>query len=306
MRAMNGFRFANPEWIHALWLVIGLVALLVWLDRRGRTILERFVSAPMQARLARRLAPGRRWLSIGLLGLAATLLVVALMRPQWGLVFHRTPRVGAQIMVCLDVSKSMLAEDTAPNRLGRAKAEIADLLSYLDGDQVGLIVFAGRATVACPLTPDFGFFRLVLDGVGPHSVGRGGTRLEEPIRKAVAGFRGESNVSRAILLVTDGEDHDSFPDAAAQEAVERGIKIIAIGFGDEAGSQVAVTDPETGVRTPLRDANGQPVITRLDGETLREIALATEGVYVPAGTGALDLESIYNAHVGAVDARPIG
>ena len=101
--------------------------------------------------------------------------VLALMRPQWGLRYVETPRTGAELMVALDVSRSMLAEDVAPNRLERAKAEVRDLLAYLDGDQVGLIAFAGRASLLAPLTPDFSFFRLVLDGVGPHSVDRGGT-----------------------------------------------------------------------------------------------------------------------------------
>jgi Ca-activated chloride channel family protein len=213
------------------------------------------------------------------------------MRPQWGLHYVSTPRVGAEIMICLDVSKSMLAEDVAPNRLERAKAEIRDLLYYLDGDHVGLIAFAGRASVIAPLTPDFGFLRLVLDGVGVRSVTRGGTRLEEPIRKAVG------DVSRAILLITDGEDHDSFPLDAAKAAAEVGIRIIPIGFGDEAGSEVTITDPETGARTRLRDSSGSIVRSRLDGETLREIALVTAGAYIPAGTGALDLASIYRTHI---------
>ena len=294
---MSDFRFANPEWAHAVWLVLGLVAVLFWLDGRGRAVLDRFLAPAMQERLVRRLSRQRRWSSILLLGLSLVLLIGALMRPQWGLTYLKTPRVGAQIMVCLDVSKSMLAEDTAPNRLERAKAELMDLLSYLDGDQVGLIAFAGRAAVLCPMTTDYGFFKLVLDNAGPGSVGRGGTRLEAPVRKAIEGFGTETDVSRAILLMTDGEDHDSYPLKAAEEAAERGIKIITIGFGDEAGSEIQYTDPVTGARTVVKNADGQPVQSRLDGETLRQIALATQGAYVPAGTGALDLESIYHAHI---------
>ncbi|NLS95525.1 MAG: VWA domain-containing protein [Planctomycetaceae bacterium] len=294
---MSDFRFANPNWIHAVWLVAGLVMLLLWFDWRRGDVLSRLVSTTMQGRLVQRLSRGRRWLSIGLLGLAGLSLVVALMRPQWGLTYRETPRVGAQIMICLDVSKSMLAEDTAPNRLERAKAELTDLLSYLQGDQVGLIAFAGRAAVLCPLTPDFGFFRLILDGAGPDSVGRGGTRLEEPIRKALDGFRTETDVSRVLVLITDGEDHDSHPLDAAKAAAERGVKILTVGFGDEAGSEIEYTDPQSGARTVVRDADGKPVISRLDGETLRQIAMETEGAYIPAGTGALDLKSIYDAHI---------
>ncbi len=294
---MSDFRFANPNWIHAIWPVAMLVVLLFWLDWRRGDVLSRLLSITMQSRLVEKLSRTRRWLSIALFGLAAISLVVALMRPQWGLTYQETPRVGAQIMVCLDVSKSMLAEDTAPNRLERAKVELTDLLTYLQGDQVGLIGFAGRATVLCPLTPDFGFFRLILDGAGPDSVGRGGTRLEEPIRKALDGFRTESDVSRIIVLITDGEDHDSHPLDAAKAAAERGVKILTIGFGDEAGSEIQYTDPESGVRSVVQDSSGRSVISRLDGETLRKIAMETEGAYIPAGTGALDLKSIYDAHI---------
>ena len=285
---MHDFRFANPNWGHAIWLVIGIVALLLWLDQRGAVALNRFLSPAMQSRLALRSSSPRRWAAILCLGLAGACLVVALMRPQWGLTFHRTPRIGAQIMVCLDVSRSMLAEDTAPNRLERAKAEILDMLAFLEGDQVGLIAFAGKASVLCPLTPDFGFFRLILDDAGPHSVGLGGTNLSMPLRKALDGFRGDSEASRVVMLITDGEDHAQHAgdlEDVAKLAAERGIKVIAIGFGDEQGSRIEYTDPATGGRTKLRDADGNEVITRLDGETLRNLALMTEGGLYSRGHG---------------------
>jgi len=297
---MNDLTFAAPQWIHLLWAVAACVALLAWLERRGQGDLGRFVAAGLQPRLVQRTTPLRRTLRLAFLGLTGVFLTLALMRPQWGAQFVSTPRVGAQIMVCLDVSRSMLAEDVAPNRLERAKADLRDLLAYLQGDQVGLIAFAGRATVLSPLTPDFSFLRLVLDAAGPDSVTRGGTRLEEPIRKALAGFQdtgGEGEVSRSILLITDGEDHDSFPLEAAKTAAERGVRIIAIGFGDEAGSTIEITDPTTGARTRLRDGGGNPVQSRLDGDLLREMALVTGGAYIPAGTGAVDLESIYRSHL---------
>jgi len=275
-------RFAQPQWVHLIWLVVALVLALFWLDRRGAGSLDRFLSLIMQQRLLTRHAPWRRASKILLLGLTCVCLVLALMRPQWGFRHIETPRVGAEIMICLDVSRSMLAEDVAPNRLERAKADITDLLTLLDRDHVGLIAFAGKATVLCPMTPDFGFLRMVLTAAGPQSVARGGTNLEEPIRKAVAGFRGVSDLSRVIILITDGEDHDSFALDAAREAAEKGIRIITIGFGDEAGSAITVTDPKTGARTQLRDSAGNPVISRLDSKLLKEISLATDSVYVPA------------------------
>jgi len=297
---VSDFRFAEPGWAILLWGVLAFTAALVWLDGRAGTTLSRFLSPLMQGRLAEVPSAARRRTSIALLGLSLAMAVVALMRPQWGMQLIATPRVGAEIMVCLDVSNSMLAEDVAPNRLGRAKAELRDLLSYLRGDSVGLIAFAGRASVLAPITPDFSFLRLVLDSAGPKSVSRGGTRLEEPIRKAVAGFGAGASVSRSILLITDGEDHDSFPLEAAKEAAERGIKILAIGFGDEKGSPIQISDPKTGAKRSLRDSSGAEILSRLDGETLRQIALATGGAYIPAGTGVLDLKSIYETHIAGL------
>ncbi len=294
---MNELRFAEPEWIHALWFVGSTLLGLIWLERRGGAAFDRFVGPALQKRMVSTTASWQRVLRLALLAVAAFLLVIGLMRPQWGFEFISAPRVGAEIMIALDVSKSMLAEDVAPNRLERAKAEIRDLLPYLDGDQVGLIAFAGRASVLCPLTPDFSFLRLVLDNVAPSSVSRGGTRLEEPIRKAVDGFGSEGDLSRVILLITDGEDHDSFPLDAAKRAAERGVRILAIGFGDEGGSEIVMTDPQSGARVTLRDADDRKIISRLDGDLLRELAVLTNGAYVPAGTGVLDLESIFEAHI---------
>ncbi len=297
---MSGIHFAEPQWVHLLWVVLAVAALLAWLERRGGSALSRFISRNQQPHLVRQTSSGRRATRLLFLTLSGCFLVLALMRPQWGLQFVSTPRVGAEIMVCLDVSKSMLAEDVTPNRLERAKAELRDLLTYLDGDQVGLIAFAGRAAVLSPMTPDFGFLRIVLDQAGPHSVSRGGTRLEEPLRKAIAGFGQAGDVSRSILLITDGEDHDSFPMEAAKAAAERGIRILAIGFGAESGSEIMITDPKTGVRSVLHDSSGNPVVSRLDGNLLRDMALETGGAYIPAGTGLLDLESIYDHHIAGL------
>ena len=293
----TSLHFASPELAALLWVWLGFAVLLVLLERRGSGALDRLVAGALQSKLVERPANWRRWLRVALLSLASLFMVLALMRPQWGLRFVSTPRVGAEIMIALDVSRSMLADDTKPSRLERAKAEITDLLSYLGQDHVGLIAFAGRASVLSPMTPDRSFLRLVLDNIGPHSVSRGGTNLAEPILRAVSGLGEPGPAQRALILITDGEDHDSFALDAAKQAAEAGIKIIAIGFGDEAGSQIYLTDPRTRARTLLRDGSGAPVLSRLDGALLREIALATDGAYIPAGTGVLDLPSIYQEHI---------
>lgn len=295
---MTALELAHPERIHALIAVLAVLGAVALLEGRGRARLHAFVSERMAGRLATRPGPGRRGARLALLLLAGTLGVIALMRPQSRSESEvvEAREASAEVMVVLDVSKSMLAEDAAPSRLERAKAEIRDLVRLLPGHAVGLIAFAGRPSILCPLTTDHGFFRLVLDSVSTKSAGRGGTRIGDALRRAVQGFA-PGAAAKAIVLVTDGEDHESYPLEAAKEAREHGVRVIAIGFGAEGGSEITITDPKTGERGPLRDAAGAPVRSRLDSETLRKIALATDGIYIPAGVGVLDLESIVRAHV---------
>jgi Ca-activated chloride channel family protein len=233
--------------------------------------------------------------------------IAALMRPQTTGATESvsSARVSADIVIVLDVSKSMLAEDAAPSRLARAKAEISGMLDELRGHRVGLVAFAGRASVLSPLTPDYGFFRMILRGTDPSSVSRGGTQIGEAIREALAVLRESTSGSKLILLVTDGEDHDSYALDAAGEAKAAGIKIVSIGFGSETGSEITIVDPRTGARSMLTDRDGKNVQSRLDGELLRKIALETEGAYVPAGVAALDLESIVNGHIEPLVAESV-
>jgi Ca-activated chloride channel family protein len=294
---LSDFAFAEPGWAYALVTALALVIAVVWLERRGRGAVSQLVGPRLYGALVKQPPAWRRNARPALLALCLLAIVVALLRPQWGMRYESATRASADIMICLDISRSMLAEDVAPSRVERAKAEIVDLLGFLEGDQVGLIAFAGRATVLSPMTPDFGFLRLVLGSAGPGSALRGGTRLEEPLRKALASFDVASAAARVILLITDGEDLDSFPVEAARDAAQAGVRILAIGIGSEAGSQIYVTDPRTGARTLVRDASGAPVTSRLDGATLREIVAVTRGVYVPAGTGVLDLAAIHREHI---------
>jgi Ca-activated chloride channel family protein len=295
---MSSLTFVN---LQLLWLVapaLLLFALLAYLDSRASARLLRFISALMQLRLASRLPADRRLLRLLCILLTLISGALALSRPQTPGELETTSstQVSADLMVVLDVSRSMLAEDAAPNRLKRAKAELSDLLNKLRGHRVGLVAFAGRAQVLCPLTPDYGFFRVVLDRADPRSVGRGGTRIGDGLRLAKNAF-GSGNSARLILLITDGEDQDSYPVEVAQDLKKAGIRVIAIGFGDERGSEITLTDPATGARSFLVDRQGQLVRSKLDGKTLREIALATQGAYIPAGVAALDLESIIKEHI---------
>lgn len=295
---MSTLTFQNPQFLWLLLPATLLSGLLLWLDRGLGSALQRFVSLTLQGRLAARLPSTQRWLRQICVLLTLTLGTLALSRPQTPgeVETVSTSTVAADIVVVLDVSRSMLAEDAAPNRLQRAKAEIADLLARLKGHRVGLVAFAGRAQVLCPLTPDYGFFRMILDRTDPRSIGRGGTRIGDGLRMAKTAFAAGPG-ARLVLLITDGEDQDSFPLDAAQELKREGIRVVAIGFGDERGSEITLTDATTGARSLLTNRQGELVRSRLDGKTLRDIALATQGAYIPAGVAALDLESIIKEHI---------
>lgn len=294
----DDWKWVHFHYVHLIWVAIAVVVLFGWLEIRGRTELSRFISAVMQPRLAQRISTERRVARLGLIFAAFVFGILSLMKPETPGDEETIPaaKISADIMVVLDVSRSMLADDAAPNRLERAKSEIASLVGELRGHRIGLIAFAGRATVMSPLTLDYGFFKMVLRGVDTKSVSRGGTRIGDALRLALDAF-GEGDGSRLILLITDGEDHDSYPKEIAKKANNDGVRIVSIGFGSKSGSQIHLVDPETGSRSLLRDSAKQPVISKLDSKLLQEISLASGGVYIPAGTAALDLESIVSAHI---------
>jgi Ca-activated chloride channel family protein len=291
------WQFAEVQRVHLVWLALAVVVVLGVLELRNRSALGTFLSPVMQRRLTAQAPTGRLAARLGLVLLAMLAAVGALMRPQ---ARGQTETVTAMqatadVMFVLDTSRSMLAEDAAPNRLARAKAEIAQLVRQLDGHRVGLVAFAGRAAPMCPLTPDHSFFTTVLSTVDTRSAGRGGSRVGEAIKAAVRGFP-PGQGAKLIVLITDGDDQDPYSEEAAKVAQGAGIKIVAIGLGSETGSEITLTDPATGAKTKLM-YEGKPVISKLDGDRLRKIALVTEGAYIPAGTSAVDLESIMKAHV---------
>lgn len=287
----------EPGWIWGLWGVAALLGMWIVLALRGRDALGRFLSPAMAARLVTRATTARAITTLVLFAVALGAGVWALMRPQTRGQDQAVlaSQFSADVMIVLDVSKSMLAEDVAPNRLTRAKAEISEMVRQLPGHRVGLVVFAGRAVQLCPLTPDHSYFNLVLRGVDVGSVSRGGTRIGEALRVATQGFPAGPG-AKLVVLITDGEDHESYPLEAAEVANREGVKLVAVGLGSEAGSPITLTDPKTGAKTQVT-YDGQPVISKLDGETLRQMATTTGGAYVPAGTSALDLESIVRSNV---------
>jgi Ca-activated chloride channel family protein len=294
---MIDWNFVHVERIHLVLALLALLAVLVVLELRARDALASFLSPIMQRRLTARASTARAALRLGLVFVAMLAGIGALMRPQARGVTETVPvsRRAADVMFVLDVSRSMLAEDTAPNRFTRAKAEIGQLVSRLEGHRVGLVAFAGRAAPVCPLTPDHSFFSTVLAATDTRSAGKGGTKVGEAIKVALRGFPPGPG-AKLVILITDGDDQDPYSEEAAKLAREAGVKIVAVGLGSETGSQITLTDPQTGAKTTLMH-EGQPVVSKLNGDQLRKIALVTEGVYIPAGTAAIDLDAIMQSHV---------
>jgi len=219
--------------------------------------------------------------------------LVALSEPKYGYEWEEIKRKGVDIVVVLDLSTSMLAEDVEPNRLERAKRELADLLDMLEGDRLGLVAFAGTSFAQCPLTVDYRAYRLFLHSLHPKMMPVQGTDLGAAIGTAVQTFDEEKLSSKAIILISDGEDNEGQGLAAAQQAAELGIKIFAIGVGGE--SPAPVPDLERG--GSRRDRLGNVILTNFDEEGLKKIALATGGGYERSTTGDMDLEAIYKQDI---------
>jgi Ca-activated chloride channel family protein len=287
-------RFQNLELLLLLWVVPLLIGVCIYGGYQRRQALTRFAAANLLPLLNTSMSySALRW-KAGLLVAAFAFGVVAVSRPVWNPVPKKLERRGRDVIFLLDVSKSMLAEDLVPNRLARAKLAIADVVDRLAGDRVGLLVFAGNGVVKCPLTLDYGFFRMMLDTVGIDSVSRGGTMIGDAIRTAMDEvFDDVEKQYKDIILITDGEDHDSFPVEAATAAGQKGIRLIAIGIGDEdQGRRIPVTD-QAGHRSFLQ-YQGQEVWTKLDGDTLRKMVNATPGGrYLNVATGTIDLGEVY-------------
>ncbi len=292
-------RLDNLSLLHLLWAVAGLAGLAVYGFERRQRALRTFASANLLGALVPDACFRRHVARAALVLLALALVVGALIGPRWGVYWEDVQRKGVDLMICLDVSRSMSARDVPPSRLERAKQDIRDLLSVLPGDRVGLVVFAGLPVLKCPLTIDYGFYRMVLDDVEVNAASRGGTNLGDAIRVAASSFDDAIRNHKAIVLVSDGEDQESYPVEAAEKAwEEQGIRVFTIGLGDRSqGSRIPT--PDGGYM--MHD--GQQVWSKMNPECLQQIALAGGGAYVPAGTASIDLDRIYQEKIATIEKR---
>jgi Ca-activated chloride channel homolog len=284
--------FAHPELLWGLWLVPLFVLALTLARRSAARRLRGFVAEPLAERMAGTTRPGARILRAALRASALALLVIAAARPQWGANEVELEQTGIDLVVALDISRSMLAEDLKPNRLERAKAEIADLVESMAGDRVGLVFFAGGAFPQCPLTVDYSAVRMFLSQADPSMISSQGTDLADALRTALELFPEETGRSRIVLVVTDGEDFGEHLEAAVQQMREADVVLYAVGIGTADGAPIPDVD-DAGRRSGfVRDRDGQVVITRLQERPLLELVRATEGMYARAGSAGLDVERL--------------
>jgi Ca-activated chloride channel family protein len=294
-----GFEFAQPEGLAWLVAAAGCVALLAWLVVWRRRARARLADAALLQRIAPHAMQARSGLRVCCLGAAIMLLVPALMDPRAGTTRETVEQRSSDVMVVIDVSRSMLAEDVTPNRLARAKQFAADLVEAIGSDRVGLIEFAGVPSLRCPLTFNHRTFRVQLDALSPQSTVRGGSMLGDAIRLAASSLAGEG-AGKAIVILSDGEDMQSEPvEAAAVAAKEQGIRVVTIGIGDATeGARIPVY--ERGQRRYIVH-EGQEVWSRMDPKLLKQVADAGEGYFVEAGVAQADMDQLGRLLSGSLE-----
>ena len=296
--------FGEPRALYLLLLVPLLGVLLAAVRLRRNRLLRRFGREDLIAGLIA--TPGRgRWLTrSALLLVSCTFLILALARPQWGEKLEEVQRKGVDIIIAMDVSNSMLAEDVKPSRLVRAREEVATLIDSLEGDRVGLVAFAGEPYVACPLTLDYSAAKVFLDVLDPSLLPVGGTAIASAIRKSSEVF-GKEKRYKVLVLITDGEDHEQDAVAAAKEAAAGGAVIYALGVGSGAGSPIPLRGEDGTEEGYRKDREGRIVTSRLDPVKLAEIAEAGGGRYMPLTAEGREIREIQN-RIAQMEHRQVG
>lgn len=287
------FRFANSEYLIALWLIPALVLLYFLFNRNRKKLLEKFADKELHKTIIYSFSNIKSKIKFGIILSVITLLILAFADPQVGTKMQEVKQTGIDVYILLDVSRSMAAEDIKPNRLEKAKYQISNLIQKLRGDRIGLIVFSGEAFIQFPLTTDYSAANLFLSAVDFNSVPQPGTAIASSINLAVKSFDSAAT-DKAIILITDGEDHEGDIDKAVEDATDKGIKIYAIGLGSPDGVPIPVYDNRGNQIGFKQDNNGQTVLTKLDETILKDIASKGNGKYYRGNNYEDYLDQIYS------------
>lgn len=296
--------FGAPLWLYALGLLPVLLALFFWNERRRAVLLRRLVAARLQPELAGSLSTRKRRLRFLLLLAGLACVIVALAQPRLGYTFEQSRRKGRDVLIAVDVSKSMMATDVAPSRLERAKLAAQDLIHALPGDRVGLVAFAGTAFLQAPLTIDYSAVLASVTELNTDVIPRGGTDIAGAIRVAAEAFGKGESTNRALVLFTDGEELEENAVAAARANAES-FRIFTVGVGSKEGSLIPAPGERGGGTAFVKDENGEYVKSRLDEGRLAEIAQASGGFYLPLGSGSAAVKSILENGLGKMQEHDI-
>src|SRR5713226_4074324 len=285
-------RFEHPQLLWLLLLALpGLTAFFWWSWRERRRLITRFVQSRLLANLTVGVSATRLKIRLALLIAAVGLLVITLARPQWGFDWEEAKQRGLDVVVAIDTSRSMLAEDVAPNRLARAKLAALDLKKLARTDRVGLVAFAGSAFLQCPLSFDDEAFRQSVNALDVNIIPQGGTAVAEAIQSAQAAFKDKNDNYKVLVLFTDGEDHDGHALEAARGAAKDGLCIFTVGVGTPNGELLRITDAR-GRSDYIKDEQGNVVKSHLNEQLLQQMAQATGGFYLRL-SGANTIDQLY-------------
>ena len=278
--------FAQAQYLFLILLIPVFFLLQALVFRLRTSRIRKFGDEELVRQLMPSYSKSKVWVRLVLFSIGFFFFVIGLSRPQIGAKLREHETKGAEIMIVLDVSNSMLAEDYSPNRLERAKLAISRLVDKLRDDRIGLVVFAGNSFVQLPITTDYVSAKMFMGSISTESVPIQGTAIGEAINTAMRSFSAQSEKSRAIIVITDGENHEDDPVAAAAQAAELGVRVFTIGVGSPEGKPIPM-DGEL-----LKDKDGNIVVTRLDESVLQEVADAGNGLYVRAGNSEFGLNPI--------------
>ena len=286
-------KFNQIEMLFLLWAIPVFFLVVVFGMKTRQNILARFASPKGLRAIAPDTNPGRRWIKAGLVLCSLLFICLALSGPQYGYLWQTIEQKGVDIIVAVDLSRSMLATDIQPTRLDRAKREIYDLLTMLKGDRMGLVAFAGTSFLQCPLTLDYEAFHIFLNTLTPDFLPIGGTDISGAVTVSLSAFDLKTASEKAIILITDGENTgENDPMEAAENARKAGVKLFCIGVGSNEG--VPIPAETGGIK---KDRSGNIILTRLDEETLKKMAILTGGTYIRSVAGSMDLDVIYTNEI---------
>ena len=270
------FRFEEPTYLYLLLLLPFLAAFYLYSNYRRRKAIRKFGDPALMAQLMPDVSKYRPDVKFWLVFAAIGLFAVLLARPQFGSKLETVKRQGVEVMIALDISNSMLAQDVQPSRLEKAKRLVAQLVDKMENDKVGMIVFAGDAFTQLPITSDYISAKMFLESINPSLISKQGTAIGAAINLATRSFTPQEGVGRAVIVITDGENHEGGAVEAAKAAAEKGIQVSVLGVGMPDGAPI----PVEGTNDFRRDRDGNVVVTRLNEQMCQEIAQAGDGIYV--------------------------